>query len=96
MRLWGKPFGSEDALVAKASGDQRAAPPMKHLAECQNTCISECIVNLIQRQVHPIVRGNARAPCEFGAKINVSVRDGFVFLHGKSRDACSKCDDLIL
>jgi len=38
------------------------------------------IVNLVQRHVRPIVRGKARAACEFGAKINVSMRNGFVFL----------------
>jgi hypothetical protein len=95
MRLWGKPLGPENALVPKASGDQRAAPPMKHLAECQYTCIPECIVNSIQRQVHPIVRGTASASCEFGAKSSVSVRDGFVFLHGMSRDPDNGCEELI-
>jgi len=34
-RLWCKPFGSEDTLLAQATGDQRAAPPTKHPALCQ-------------------------------------------------------------
>jgi len=33
------------------------------------------IVNLVQRQVRPMVRGKARAAVEFGAKISVSVRN---------------------
>jgi IS5 family transposase len=39
------------------------------------------IVNLVQRHVRPIVRGKARAAVEFGAKISVSVRNGFALLH---------------
>jgi hypothetical protein len=49
--------------------------------------IPDRIVNLVQRQVRPIVRGKARAAVEFGAKISVSVRNGFAFLHRISWDA---------
>jgi hypothetical protein len=34
---------------------------------------------LVQRHVRPIVRGMARAAVEFGAKISVSVRNGFAY-----------------
>jgi len=44
------------------------------------------IVNLVQKHVRPIVRGKARAAVEFGAKISVSVRNGFAFLHRISWD----------
>ena len=53
------------------------------------------IVNLVQRHVRPIVRGKARAAVEFGAKISVSVRNGFAFLHRISWDPYNESDDLI-
>ena len=53
------------------------------------------IVNLIQRHVRPIARGKARAAFEFGAKISVSVRNGFAFLHRISWDPYNESEDLI-
>lgn len=38
------------------------------------------IVSLSQPHVRPIVRGKARTPVEFGAKLSVSCVDGYVFL----------------
>jgi IS5 family transposase len=53
------------------------------------------IVNLVQRHVRPIVRGKARAAVEFGARISVSVRNGFAFLHRISWDPYNEAEDLI-
>ena len=53
------------------------------------------IVNLVQRQIRPMVRGKARAAVEFGAKISVSVRNGFAFLHRISWDPYNESEDLI-
>ena len=53
------------------------------------------IVNLVQRQIRPMVRGKARAAVEFGAKISVSVRNGFAFLHRISWDPYNEAEDLI-
>ena len=53
------------------------------------------IVNLVQRHVRPIVRGKARAAVEFGAKISVSVRNGFAFLHRISWNPYNEAKDLI-
>jgi len=53
------------------------------------------IVNLVQRHVRPIVRGKARAAVEFGAKISVSVRNGFAFLHRINWDPFNEAEDLI-
>lgn len=39
------------------------------------------IVSLSQPHVRPIVRGKAKSPTEFGAKLSVSVIDGLVFLN---------------
>jgi len=38
------------------------------------------IVSISQSHVRPIVRGKIASPVEFGAKISVSVVDGYVFL----------------
>jgi IS5 family transposase len=57
--------------------------------------IPDRLVNLVQRHVRPIVRGKARAAVEFGAKISVSVQNGFPFLHRISWDAYNEGDDLI-
>jgi hypothetical protein len=57
--------------------------------------IPDRIVNLVQRRVRPIVRSKARAAVEFGAKISVSVRNGFAFLHRISWDPYNESEDLI-
>jgi hypothetical protein len=57
--------------------------------------IPDRIVNLVQSNVRPIVRGKARAAVEFGAKISVSVRNGFAFLHRISWDPYNESEDLI-
>ena len=43
--------------------------------------IPDRTLNLVQRQVRPIARDKAIAAFEFGAKISVSARNGFAFLH---------------
>jgi len=53
------------------------------------------IVNLVQSHIRPMMRGKARAAVEFGAKISVSVRNGFAFLHRISWDPYNESEDLI-
>jgi hypothetical protein len=53
------------------------------------------IVNLVHRHVRPIVCGKARAAVEFGAKISVSVQNGFAFLQRISWDPYNESEDLI-
>jgi hypothetical protein len=57
--------------------------------------ISDRIVNLVRQQIQPLVRGKARAAVEFGAKISVSVRNGFALLHRISWDPYNEAEDLI-
>ena len=57
--------------------------------------IPDRIINLVQRQVRPMVRGKARAAVEFGAKISVSVWNGFAFLQWISWDPYNEAEDLI-
>jgi transposase, IS5 family len=53
------------------------------------------IVSLVQRHVRPMVHGKARAAVELGAKISLSVRNGFAFLHRISSDPYNEAEDLI-
>lgn len=53
------------------------------------------IVNLVQSHIRPMMRGKSRAAGEFGAKISVSVRNGFAFLHRISWDPYNEAEDLI-
>ena len=57
--------------------------------------IADRIVSLYQPQVRPIVRGKAKSPVEFGAKISVSLVDGFSFVDTLSWDAFNESADLV-
>jgi transposase, IS5 family len=67
---------------------------IQHLYEQQKTMyvnkthsVEDRIVSIHQPHVRPIVRGKSNAKVEFGAKINVSLVDGFSFLDDHSWDA---------
>jgi hypothetical protein len=49
--------------------------------------VEERIVSLSQPWVRPIVRGKSKTPVEFGAKLDISVSEGFVRLEHASFDA---------
>lgn len=49
--------------------------------------IDDRIVSISQPHIRPIVRGKARTPVEFGAKINMSVVNGYVFVDEINFDA---------
>ncbi|MFZ3131192.1 MAG: IS5 family transposase [Desulfosporosinus sp.] len=53
------------------------------------------IVSISQPHVRPIVRGKASASVEFGAKLSVSVVDGFVFCEKLEWDAYNEGNTLI-
>ena len=56
--------------------------------------VDDRIVSLAQPWVRPIIRGKAKAKCEFGAKIDISVSDGFVRLEHTSFDAYNESENL--
>jgi len=58
--------------------------------------ISDRIVSLYQPHVRPIVRGKAKAPVEFGAKLSVSLIDGMSFVDTLSWDAFNESTDLVM
>lgn len=54
------------------------------------------IVNIYQPHVRPIVRGKAGTPVEFGAKISISLVDGYSFVDHLSWEAYNESGDLIV
>jgi transposase, IS5 family len=56
--------------------------------------ISDRIVSISQPHVRPIVRGKAKSNVEFGAKISVSLVDGFSFVDRISWDNYNESGDL--
>lgn len=56
--------------------------------------IRDRIVNLSQPHVRPIVRGKAKALVEFGAKVSISLVDGFSYVDKISWDAYNESGDL--
>ena len=57
--------------------------------------VEDRIVSLGQPWVRPIVRGKAKTKCEFGAKIDVSVSNGFIRLEHSSFDAYNESVNFI-
>jgi transposase, IS5 family len=56
--------------------------------------ISDRIVSLSQPHVRPIVRGKAKASVEFGAKVSISLVNGFSYVDKISWDAYNESGDL--
>lgn len=53
----------------------------------QSHSIEDRIVSISQPHIRPIVRGKVNAPVEFGAKLSVSLIDGYAFIDTLSWDA---------
>ena len=56
--------------------------------------IADRIVSIFQPHIRPIVRGKSKSPVEFGAKIGVSVVEGYTFIDNLSWDAYNEHADL--
>lgn len=56
--------------------------------------IEHRIINIYQPHIRPIVRGKAGKPTEFGAKISVSVIDGFSYLDRHEWEAYNESTDV--
>ena len=52
----------------------------------KTTSVEDRIVSISQPHLRPVVRGKAGTPVEFGAKVNISVVNGYVFLDELSYD----------
>ncbi|EJX03954.1 transposase [gut metagenome] len=53
------------------------------------------IISIFQPHIRPIVRGKAGRKTEFGAKIGVSVVDGYTYIDHLSWEAYNECSDLL-
>lgn len=59
----------------------------KEMLDTKSHSVADRIVSLSQPWIRPIVRGKSKAPTEFGAKISVSVVNGYTFIDHLSFDA---------
>jgi len=59
----------------------------KYMFDSHTHTVESRIVSLSQPYIRPIVRGKAKSPVEFGAKLDISVVYGFVRLEKLSFDA---------
>ena len=67
----------------------------QRMYEARSHSIADRLVSLYQPHVRPIVRGKAKSPVEFGAKVSISLVDGFSFVEKIGWDAYNESCDLI-
>jgi transposase, IS5 family len=67
----------------------------KKMYDAKNHTVEDRIVSIHQPHVRPIVRGKANNKVEFGAKINVTIANGFSFLDDLSWDAFNEGTRLV-
>lgn len=68
----------------------------KYMYDHKVHSVKDRIVNISQPYIRPIVRGKAKAPVEFGAKLDMSIdENGIARLEKLSFDAYNECDVLI-
>lgn len=66
----------------------------KEMHSAQTHRCDDRIVNISQPHIRPIVRGKVKAPVEFGAKIGISLVNGFATIDNLSFDAYHESIDL--
>ena len=67
----------------------------KYMRDNRTHSVTDRIVSLSQPHIRPIVRGKAKAKVEFGAKLDISVVDGWTRLEKLSFDAYNESSTLI-
>lgn len=67
----------------------------KYMYENNTHSVENRIVSLSQPYLRPIVRGKAKAPVEFGAKLDISIANGFTRLEKQSFEAYNESTVLI-
>ena len=72
--------------IKKFEGQQR------YMLESNTHSVEDRIVSLSQPWIRPIVRGKSKTPTEFGAKISISVVNGYTFVDKISFDAYNEGD----
>lgn len=74
---------------------QKVYSQQLYLYENRVTSVPDRIVSISQPHIRPIVRGKAGKAVEFGAKISLSLIDGFSFIDHLSWDSFNESKDLI-
>ena len=67
----------------------------KYMFDNKKHTVENRIVSINQPYIRPIVRGKTKAPTEFGAKVEISVINGYVRMEKLSWDAYNECESLI-
>lgn len=86
------PFGHRDLRILWATRLMYDQQLKMHDEKTQR--IEDRIVSIYQPYVRPMVRGKAKAKVEFGAKLDISLQDGYAFIETLSWDAFNECNDL--
>jgi hypothetical protein len=109
LRYLRRNLKSIDKLLDKAPGmsfpleyrDQRIYWVIQHIYDQQvkmykehTHSVDNRIVNIYQPYVRPIVRGKDKAQVEFGAKLGVSIQNGYARINTLSWDAYNEGSDL--
>ena len=88
-----------DKLSAKQKSEletiKKLYEQQKYMVDKHTHVVEDRIVSISQPHVRPIVRGKATAKTEFGAKVALSVIDGYAFVDKISWDAYNESCDLI-
>lgn len=89
----GKCFSKKETEILKLVTE--VYTQQKEMFDNHKHSVANRIINLNQPHIRPIVRGKASAKTEFGAKVEISVVDGYVRVEKLSWDAYNECDSLI-
>ncbi len=74
---------------------RKAYEQQKEMFDNDTRSCANRIISIFQPHVRPIVRGKAGRKVEFGAKIGVSVKNGFSYIDHLSWDAYNESSDLV-
>ncbi len=92
-------MGNNDKLSEKQKSELEVIKTLyqqqKHMIDTKRHSVENRIVSISQPHVRPIVRGKANSKVEFGAKVAISVINGYAFVDTISWEAYNECNDLI-
>lgn len=95
LETWeGQPYPLDDYFNKYLEVITKLYAQQKEMFDEKKNKVDNRIVSIHQPHVRPIVRGKARAKTEFGAKIHLSLIDGFSFLDTISWDAFNESTHL--
>ena len=89
----GKELSEKD--FSRLTTIKRLYEQQKYMHDNRTHSVNDRIVSLSQPHIRPIVRGKAKAKVEFGAKLDISVVDGWTRLEKQSFDSYNESVTLI-